>query len=57
MPEQYHQFLKADASRANFSSYPAKQRLQAFAHAFGPKFTNLEARLKRFIVNLKVPSK
>ena len=57
MPEQYHRFIREDARRANFSGYSAKQRLQAFAKAFGPKFTDLEARMERFIVNLKVPAK
>ncbi len=55
MPGQYHAFLRADGEKTNFSPYSGKQRAQAFAAAFGPKFAEIEARMEDFILALDVP--
>jgi hypothetical protein len=55
-PEDYLRFLRADGNRSNFAGYSAKERYRAFGREFGTEFSNLEARMERFIVGLNVPS-
>ena len=56
MPEEYHRFLKKDSERSDFEGYSSQQRASDFAKAFGSDLNGLEASMKRFITQLKVPS-
>jgi hypothetical protein len=57
MPSQYHQFLRNDGKRTDFSSYSKKQRAADFGNAFGGDLAGLEAQMKRFFSAIKVPAK
>ncbi|MFK7766601.1 MAG: DUF1570 domain-containing protein [Mariniblastus sp.] len=55
MPNEYNRFLRNDAKRADFSSYPSNKRASDFAKAFGSNTKGLEAQMKRFIEGLDIP--
>lgn len=57
MPSEYLEFLRRDGNRSNFEEFTRKQRAQAFARAFGKDFKGHEAKMKRFIMSLKMPAK
>ncbi len=54
-PRNYIRFLKHDAKRADFAAYDRSDRRKDFAKYFGANTTDLEARIKDFITNLKIP--
>lgn len=57
MPAAYQTFLRNDAKRSDFEAFKSKQRAKAFAQSFGGNLEIIEARMKRFIEETKVPSR
>ena len=57
MPQKYQKFLRSDAQRSDFQTFPSKARANAFAKAFGSDFKGLEKQMIRFFEGLKVPAK
>ena len=57
MPSQYHRFLINDGNRSDFMAHSKQQRAVEFAGAFGSDTAGLEAQMKRFFVDLKMPGK
>jgi hypothetical protein len=55
MPPEYQTFLRADGQKTNFSTYSSRQRSKAFADAFGPKISEIDARMENFVRSLDVP--
>jgi hypothetical protein len=54
-PQNYINFLKNDATRAQFESYGSADRRRDFATYFGRQLDNLEARLEKYFSELEVP--
>ncbi len=52
-PRKYVQYLSKTAAVKDFTLYPGPQRLKDFTDIFGGNFGLLEARMKRFIGELK----
>ncbi|MGI8982181.1 MAG: DUF1570 domain-containing protein [Pirellulaceae bacterium] len=52
-PRKYVQYLMKTAAVKDFTQYPAPQRLKDFTDVFGSNLGQLDARMKRFIGELK----
>jgi hypothetical protein len=52
-PRQFARYLKATASRDDFSDYPAAQRLKDFTAVFGENLRLLDAQFLRYIAGVK----
>jgi hypothetical protein len=51
-PQQYFEFMSTDSKRAEFVEFSSRDRMQAFGDAFGYGITDIESRLKKFILSL-----
>lgn len=52
-PRQFARYLKATASRDDFTPYPAAQRLRDFTEIFGENLRLLDAQFVRYLAGLK----
>jgi hypothetical protein len=52
-PRKYTQYLMKTAAVKDFSLYPAPQRVKDFTDVFGSNFALLDARMMRFVGELK----
>jgi hypothetical protein len=49
-PEKYAQYVRRVSHRTHFRDYSSQARIEDFARIFGHDFTDLEARVTRFLV-------
>lgn len=52
-PRQFARYLKATASRPDFTNYPAAERLRDFTQIFGENLRLLDAQFLRFMAGVK----
>lgn len=52
-PRQFARYLKATASREDFTDYPAAERLKDFTQVFGENLRLLDAQFLRYIAGVK----
>ena len=52
-PSAYSRYLATTAARPAFRNYPATDRIADFSHAFGDNWKMLDARVRRFMDELR----